>query len=450
MNRNTAAPKIKITPPGPNTKKWINYHLTAAAKATYETQFVWDRSAPAIGPFCTDPDGNLFLDFASHVATNPLGYNHPELIAISKALAEVTPDRYAGTDFICAYGKTPSKSKYPTPSHLHEKLIKITKQFGFGKAFLVNSGAEAVENAIKLSYSHRQNYGYGFAFDKAFHGRTLGALTLNASKEVHRRWYPKIPKVIHFPSLADTATHTHTHSPTTRQEGHFTSIKKMLDPKTGLINPAEVAYIILEPIQGEGGYLPAEISQIKEIARIAKKHKIPLICDEIQSGLGRTGKWWACEHFGIKPDIITSGKALQIGAVIGKPELFPDEAGRIGGTWCEGNAIASAVGATIINIIERDNLLKNAELQGKYLKKELIKIQKRYPQKIIDVRGIGLMLAIELSTVNQRNHIREQAMQKGLLLLGCGDKAIRFLPPLDVTKREIDMALEILSKVLSK
>lgn len=429
--------------------------MKLSAMATYEKTFVWDRSAPAIGPFCQDPDGNVFLDFASHVASNPLGYNHPELVELSQELAKITPDRYAGTDFIGASGKTPTTSKFKTPSHLQENLLKITKQFNFDKVFLVNSGAEAVENAIKLCYARRQNYGYGFAFTGAFHGRTLGALSLNASKEVHRRWYPQIPKIVHFPfnnpalvpekELENKENQDFGHK---FSHGPFSSIKQMLDPKKGLIRPEEVAFIIIEPIQGEGGYNPADKKFIKELAQTAKQNNIPLICDEIQSGMGRTGKWWACEHFGIKPDLITSGKALQVGAVVGKKELFPTEPGRIGGTWCEGNAIASAVGCAIIDIIIRENLLKNAELKGKYFKAELKKLQKKHPSKIIDVRGIGLMLAMEFSTTAQRNKIREKTMQKGLILLGCGEKSIRFLPPLDVNKREINLCLEILDSII--
>ena len=131
MNRKTTTPHIRVNPPGSKAKAWTRFHMKHGAKATYETEFIWDRSRAAIGPFCHDPDGNLFLDFASHVAINALGYNHPELLEVSKKLAEITPDRYAGTDFIGAYGASPAKSEIPTPSHLHEKLIEITKQFKF-------------------------------------------------------------------------------------------------------------------------------------------------------------------------------------------------------------------------------------------------------------------------------------------------------------------------------
>lgn len=436
MNRNTATPHIKNKLPGPNTQKWVNYHLKNAAKATYEKHFVWDRNAPAIGPFCTDPDNNIFLDFASHVGVNTLGYNHPELTKIAQQLAKIDPDRYSGTDYVCAYGKTPAQSELPTPSHLHQKLLEITKKFGFTKAFLSNSGAEAVENAIKLCYQYRKNYGYGFTFNGAFHGRTLGALSLNRSKNLHKSWYPQIPYILSFPYGGTPVQNTD-------------SIKLMLDPKIGLITPKEVAFIIIEPIQGEGGYNIPNEKFIKTVADTAKKYSIPLISDEIQSGMGRTGKWWACEHFGIKPDIITAAKALRVGATIGKEKLFPKDEYRIGSTWGEGNAIASAVGYKTIEIIQQQNLLKNAQLMGDYLLKQLNGLKKKYPI-VYDVRGIGLMDAIELQTQKQKNQFREKTLQKGLILLSCGYKTVRILPPLDVNKRELDLALNIIEDALKE
>ncbi|HLG25679.1 MAG TPA: aspartate aminotransferase family protein [Candidatus Gracilibacteria bacterium] len=438
MNRDTAKPHVKNRLPGPNAQKWVTFHLKNAAKATYEKHFVWDRAAPATGPFCTDPDGNVFLDFASHVAANPLGYNHPELTALAQKLAKIDPDRYAGTDFIGAFGNDPKSASLPTPSHLHEKILEITSQFGFKKAFFTNSGAEAVENAMKLCYQYRKNFGYGFTFNGAFHGRTLGALSLNRSKKAHRMWYPQIPKIISVPFYSHYS----------KQNGD--TIEAMLDSGTGWIDPSEVAFIIIEPIQGEGGYRIADAKTIQNLASLAKKHDIPLICDEIQSGMGRTGKWWASEHFGIKPDIITAGKALRIGATIGNEKLFPTEEYRIGSTWGEGNAIASAVGYKTIEIIQKENLLKNAEKMGNYFLKELRKIQARFPSLVEDVRGIGLMDAIELRTQEQRNKFQQTALERGIIILGCGEKTIRLLPPLNVTKREIDIGLEIIDGSLKK
>ncbi|HWU36995.1 MAG TPA: aspartate aminotransferase family protein [Candidatus Acidoferrum sp.] len=447
MDRNTATPIIRVPPPGPRARKWLAYHRAAAARATYVEGFVWDRSAPAIGPFCTDPDGNVFLDFASHVATSPLGYNHPELLAVSNRLKSIDPDRYAGTDFVSAYGDDPQRIDVPTPSHLHHKLLEITTPFNFETAFFSNSGAEAVENAIKICYDARRNCGYGFCFLGAFHGRTLGALSLNRSKRLHRSWYPQIPNIVHLP---------YCHCPGECRCGfwlgssHSTSqLAHFLDPAHGLIDPAEVAYIILEPVQGEGGYYVPNPRFMREVGRIASQYRIPLIADEIQSGMGRTGHWWACEHFDIQPDIIVAGKALRVGATIGRGELFPKEEMRLGSTWGEGNALSSAIGYTTIEVIQREKLLAHATEMGERIRQELRSLQRRF-DFIVDVRGLGLMNAMELDTVERRGKFLVGCLARGLLLLGCGYNAIRFLPPLDLTQREMDLALEIVSDVLAR
>ncbi len=423
------------------------YHRAAAARATYVEGFVWDRAAPASGPFCTDADGNIFLDFASHVGTSVLGYNHPELLAVSDRLKSIDPDRYAGTDFISAYGEDPERVEIPTPSHLHHKLLEITAPFGFGTAFFSNSGAEAVENAIKICYDARRNCGYGFCFLGAFHGRTLGALSLNRSKRLHRSWYPQIPNIVHLP-YCTCGSECHCGF-WLGPAGSVSRLAQFLDPVRGLIDPAEVAYVILEPVQGEGGYHVPSEPFMREVGRVVRQYHIPLIADEIQSGMGRTGRWWASEHFDIQPDIIVAGKGLRVGATIGRIELFPKEEMRLGSTWGEGNALSSAIGFTTIRIIQRDGLLDHATRLGERLRQELRRLQERF-DFIVDVRGLGLMDAMELDTVERRGRIVQACLDRGLLLLGCGFKAIRFLPPLDVTDRELDLALEILADVLSR
>ena len=445
MNRETASVNIKTLPPGPNARRWSEFHRRYAARSTYHEGFVWDRSKPAIGPFCTDVDGNVILDFVSHVASSALGYNHPELVRMAARLQAIDPDRYAGCDFIGAWGEEPERSEIPTPSHLHYKLMEITAQFGFGSAFFSNSGAEAVENAMKICYDHKQNYGYGICFYGAFHGRTLGALSLNRSKKIQRDFFPQIPNIVDFPYC------TCRHHPCrcgwmvccTGKEGLRSRLEHFLDPDIGLVDPGEVAFIILEPIQGEGGYNVPSMYFMKEVARLAKQYSIPLISDEVQSGMGRTGKWWAIEHFGIKPDIITVAKPLRVGATLGKTDLFPQQEFRISSTWGEGNALSSAIGYTIIEVIQRENLLDNASRMGNYFLDQLRGLQKKY-SFIHDVRGIGLMDAIEIHSRERRDQIIRKAFERGLLLLGCGYKVIRFLPTLDIHRREIDLALEIL------
>lgn len=450
MERETMTPSIKVTPPGPNARKWASFHQRYASHSTYFYDFVWDRSRSAIGPFCTDVDGNVIMDFVNHVASSPLGYNHPELLKVVRFLAGVDPDRYAGTDFVGAFGEDPDSSPVPTPSHLHYKLMEITRPFGFDTAFLCNSGAEAVENAIKICYQYRKNFGYGFCFTGAFHGRTLGALSLNRSKRAHRNWFPEIPKILELPFCRCESTCDCGWLLTTiRRKGRMSKLAQVLDPEIGIIAPEEVAYIIVEPILGEGGYDLPRDGFLQEVARIAKEHGIPLICDEIQTGIGRTGRWWACEHFGITPDIITSAKALRVGATLGRRELFPQEPLRISSTWGEGNAISSAVGYKTIEIIQRDGLLENARVMGEYFLQGLRELQGRHPF-IFHPRGLGLMLAFSVEREEWRNQILRLAFQKGLLILGCGFESIRILPPLDVRKREIDLALEILDGVFKE
>jgi 4-aminobutyrate aminotransferase len=201
--------------------------------------------------------------------------------------------------------------------------------------------------------------------------------------------------------------------------------------------PEEIAFVIVEPLQGEGGYVVPSNEWMAYLRFITHKHDIPLIVDEIQSGLGRTGKWWCYEHYGITPDILTSAKALRIGATIANEKYFSDEQGRISSTWGEGNALSSAVGALTIRIIRDENLLDNVHMMGSYLKDRLTSLD------FENVRGKGLMVAFDLETHESRNSFVSEAAKKGLLLMGCGTKSVRLLPPLNVTKREIDICLNI-------
>jgi 4-aminobutyrate aminotransferase len=388
-----------------------------AAQATYEDSFVWDRSKPAIGPWAYDPDGNLWLDFAGHIAVNAVGYNHPRLVKAGKILGGIDPDRYAGTDFIGAYGSYPGwSSELPTPSKLHEELMSITPAY-LNKAFFSNSGAEAVENAIKLAYRYRKNYGYGICFNGAFHGRTLGALSLNRSKHVQRRWYPEIPNIVSL------------------------DYNEIEDFKKLRVEWGEIAFIIVEPIQGEGGYVVPSKEWMQCLRDVTTTCDIPLIMDEIQAGLGRTGKWWCYEHYGITPDILTSAKALRVGATIANKKYFSEEQGRISSTWGEGNALSSAMGALTVHVIREENLLENAYMMGLYFRECLTDLG------FENVRGKGLMDAFDLHDQHSRNNFVTAAASKGLLLMGCGVKSVRLLPPLNVTKREIDICLNIFEDI---
>ncbi len=434
MNRDNAIPKVKKIP-GKNARQYLNYHMKHAAPSTYIGKVIRDGEAFASGPFFTDVDGNVLLDFVSHVGAAPLGYKNPEIMALKRKLAEYDPDRYAGADFIL-------KADVPTASDLHYKLHEITSHLGMDMHFLSNSGAEAVENAIKICYAKRKNYGYGIAFKGAFHGRTLGALSLNSSKKVQRAWYPKIPGVVHLPycSCAGECKCGWKIGAANRTES--------LEDLLAITDPAEIAYIIVEPIQGEGGYKIPNKEFIEKIFTTAKKNSIPIISDEIQTGLGRTGRWWAIEHFDVVPDVITSAKALGIGATISRKEMFPSESGRISSTWGEGNLMASAVGCKTIEIIQAYNLLGNAALAGEYFVQELRALERRYSPFASNARGLGLMDAIDIATPEKRDAVINEALKRGLLLIGCGYNSIRFLPPLDVRQRELDLAIEMLDRAM--
>jgi len=440
MHRDEFLPKVKKIP-GPKARTWAKFHLKHASKATYEPNFIWDRTKNAIGPFCTDVDNNIILDFVSHVSASPLGYNNPEIESLLFAIKQVDPDRYAGTDFITAYGDHPNKSPIPTPSHLHHKIYEITKHLNLGHAFFTNSGAEAVENAIKLCYNKKKNLGYGICFDGAFHGRTLGALSLNRSKIVHRKFYPSIPKIVELPFCECKKVCQCGWQVIGRDGKKKTILNNKLETT---IKSNEIAYIIIEPIQGEGGYRVANKEFINELFETAKKHDIPIISDEVQAGLGRTGKWWSIENYKQKPTLITSAKALRIGATIGNKNMFPKEDGRVSSTWGEGNFISSAVGYKTIEIIQNNNLLDNARLKGKYFLHQLKDLEKY--KFIKNARGIGLMCAITVDTPKRRDKIKQKALKQGLLIAGCGNQSLRFLPPLDVKKREIDICINILEK----
>jgi len=446
MDRDSVLPHIKKIP-GPKARQWAAFHLKYASKATYEPEFIWDRTRAAIGPFCTDVDGNILMDFVSHVGSSPLGYNNPEIMEMIGNINQADPDRYAGSDFICAYGDSPKHSRVPTPSHLHHKMIEITKQFGFKKAYFSNTGAEAVENAIKLCYDARENNGYGICFQGAFHGRSLGALSFNRSKTVQRKWYPQVPKTIDLHYCSEQhGEHGHVIG---RHGQPIFPLRELMEGKRGVIDPEEVAFILMEPVQGEGGYRIPNQAFIKDVYKVAHEHNIPIISDEIQAGMGRTGKWWACEHFNVKPDMITAAKALRIGATIGREEYFPVENGRISSTWGEGNFMASAIGHKTIEIIQKHRLLHHVEKMGSYFMTGLHELMHR-SAKLTDVRGLGLMCAMEFRELKQRDAFTKQCLKRGLLLIGCGYKSVRFLPPLDINMRECDLALDIMNKALKK
>ncbi|KAB1185353.1 MULTISPECIES: aspartate aminotransferase family protein [Haloferax] len=427
MQRETAEPRVEQLP-GPKASQWVDFHRQSSAPSTYVYDFVWDITKDAEGPFCTDADGNVLLDFTSHVAAAPLGYNNPKIVDKLHEFDIVDPLKIAGQDFYVSTGGTPDETDVPGPAHLMDKLTEITSHYDMDTVFLSNSGAEAVENAIKICYDNCELPKYGITFEGAFHGRTLGALSLNRSKSVHRRKFPELSGIHDVPYSVEGVER----------------LRKKLDSKHGHIPAEQVGFIILEPVQGEGGYQVPDPQFMRELDELATEHDIPVIADEIQSGVGRTGEMWAVDHYDLDPDVITSAKALRVGATISSMDIFPEEKSRLSSTWGAGDILSSIQGTLTLAAIEEHDLLSHAEQKGERLLGQLRDLQERHEDAVVDARGLGLMVAIEFDTKERRDVVVDEALKRGLLTLGCGKKALRLLPPLDVRDRELDIAVELL------
>ncbi len=366
------------------------------------------------GCLITDIDDKKYIDFTSNIASSPLGYGHTEIMKILKRYSNNGINKIAGQDFYC------------------EEHIQIAKRLlstfprGF-KIFLVNSGAEAVENSLKLAYKKKGALP-GLSFENSFHGRTLGALSVTSSKEVQKNNFPEFPiKRLKFCME--------------NNDPEIDRIEKM-------IKNNKIAFIITEIIQGEGGVFIASDRFIKEIFKIAKNYDVPLICDEVQTGLGRTGKWWAYQHYNVLPDMITTAKGLQVGAVAFESKFDPLEKGVLSSTWGGGDRIDMAIGAKIIEVIQKDGLLENSSKMGNKIIRQLMEF---VDQEIIqDVRGMGLMIGIECTRKDHRDTIIRNLFKKGLLVLPAGLKTIRILPPLVINEEIISEGLAIFYQVVKK
>ena len=444
MDRDRAEPRVREMP-GERAQEWAEYHRSHAATTTYVYDFVWDTMADAEGPFVTDVDGNVLLDFTSHVAAAPLGYNNPKITDRFAEYDLPDPGKIAGQDFYVSDGADPGESQYPGPADLMAELTATTSHYGLDTVFLSNSGAEAVENAIKICYDETSGQ-YAVTFHGAFHGRTLGALSLNRSKSVYRRDFPEIAGVHDAPYCDDR-----TCTPETCSCGFFTGsdgvsvLREALDPKTGWVDPEEVAYVIVEPVQGEGGYRFPSDAFTSELAALVEEHDLLLVADEIQTGVGRTGEMWGSDHYPYEPDVITSAKALRVGATVASEETFPSERSRLSSTWGAGDLIATMQGTFTLRAIQEHDLLANAVTRGQQFQES---VRDADLPGVTDVRGTGLLLAVEFDTSDRRDAVMETAMRNGLLLLACGSDVIRVLPPLDVREREIAIGADLFAEAV--
>jgi 4-aminobutyrate aminotransferase len=390
------------------------------------------------GAVIEDVDGNRFLDFTAGIAVCATGHCHPRVVAaIQQQAAKLL--HMSGTDFY-----------YGPQGDLAKKLAQISPGSGAKRVFFTNSGAESVEAAFKLARYHtgRQHM---IAFFGAFHGRTLGALSLTGSKVVQRRGFaPLIPMVSHV----DYAN-PYRSGPSCWQD----SLGQLEDLFKRTVAPQEVAAIIVEPIQGEGGYIVPPSEFHRELRKLCDKHKILLIADEVQSGMGRTGKMFALEHFGASADIVCLAKGIAsgmpLGAIVARADIMDWGPGSHASTF-GGNPVSCVAALETIKLLE-EGLMENARVVGEYLKSRLLELMERH-KLIGDVRGLGLMVGAELvrdrttkePANTERDEIVQSCFRKGLLMLGCGMSTLRFCPPLVVTKEQCDTAVGIIDDVLRK
>lgn len=448
MDRDNVTPEVDSFP-GENAEEWVDYHQEHSAPSTYVYDFVWNSIDEAIGPFCKDVDGNVLMDMTAHVGANTLGYNNPKILDQLEEMFDglpFDPTKIAGQDFYIASGKTPETSEFPNPSVLMDRLTDISSHYDMDTVFLSNSGAEAVENAIKIAY-HDTEGKYGITFEGAFHGRTLGTLSLNRSKGIYREEFPEISSIETVPFCRDSGCSSETCSCGFFTRGDESMLEKYIGSKSGHMNPDEIAYIILEPIQGEGGYYVPSQQFMKEVARIAEKHDIYIISDEVQAGFGRSGEWWGADNYAIEPDIIAAAKPARVGVTLANSDVFPDKKSRLSSTWGAGDIVATAQGVATINAIEEHNLMENAIEKGDKLSDQIRGID---TDLISQVRDEALMIGVEFADQSSQEQVVDTALEHGLMLLSCGQKTIRVLPPLDVTNRECDLFIDIFNSVLEE
>ena len=394
------------------------------------------------GGYLYTEDGRKVLDLASGVAVNNLGAKNPRVVeAIKKQLDTMI---HVGHNVVYNMSYV----------ELAEKLVELTG--GDTKVYFSNSGAEANEGAIKLAKYVTGRPGV-ISFKNSFHGRTIGCVSVTGSSSAYRKYYEPLLPSVYWADYANCYR-----CPFGREKGKCAmECLSQFDTIFGkLIDPECVAAIIVEPVQGEGGYIVPEKAFLEGLRKICDKHGIMLIFDEVQTGIGRTGELYAYQTFGVKPDILTSAKALgggiPLSAVIAKKEIMDKwPAGAHGGTF-GGNPLACAAALETLRIIEEDGLLDNCKKIGGYFKGELMKLKDKYPAVIGDVRGVGLMIAMEIVDEDGRPdakktaEIKAKALDRDVLLLTCGSdhNVVRFIAPLIITEKEIDIVIGVIDDIL--
>ena len=430
---NSTLPRLPqlVTPlPGPRARKLIARDR-AVSSPSYTRAYPL-AIARAQGCSVEDVDGNVFLDMTAGIAVTATGHAHPQVVeAIQQQAARFL--HMSGTDFY-----------YAPMVELAEALaarapFPVPQDGTRAKVFFCNSGTEAIEGAIKLAryYTQRSRI---LAFEGGFHGRTYGSMSLTASKAVQRRGFgPLLPGVTHIPY----GTHA-----------SLDRLERDLFP--AVLPPDEIAAIVVEPIQGEGGYIVPEDGFLQRIRDICDRHGILMVVDEVQSGMGRTGRLFAIEHWRVQPDIVTLAKGiasgLPLGAILSRPQLMTWPAGSHATTF-GGNPVACAAAIVTLRLLEA-RLMENARHMGEHLRTGLARLADRFACISLP-RGQGLMVAVDVLDRDSnfdpqlRDRIVEAAFHRGLLLLGCGKASIRFCPPLTIEADQIEMALHLLAETIA-
>ncbi len=434
-------PKILVRPPGPKAQEVMKRDF-GVISASYSRAYplVIDK---AYGVNIQDVDGNVFLDFNSGIGVMNFGHGNPRILeAVSKQIKEATH-----TAFLEFYSDTQVK--------FSEELLKLIPHLSRGSVFLTNSGAESIEAAMKLARYHTKRK-YFISFLNSFHGRTYGALSLTASQSVHKRGFGPFLDVVHVP-------YPNTYKPLLRdgtpEEISDSCIRYIEDVIfRHKVAPDEVAAMFFEPIQGEGGIIVPPPNFFKKLEDICDEHNILFIADEVQSGIFRTGKFLASEHFGIKPDIVCLAKAIGGGLPLGAVAFFEELNDWAHGSHAStfgGNVVACAAGLSVLDMCKDEKLGKEIEAKGEHIMKFLNEL-KESSNIIGDVRGKGLMIGVELvkdkktkePMPKKMKSILKSAFEKGLSLLSAGQSSFRIMPPLIMEKEDIDTGLEILTDVI--
>ena len=411
------APRLITEVPGPEALARIERDRKVTSPSLPRAYpFVPQRGA---GSVVEDVDGNVFLDLNAGIAVTSTGHAHPSVVeAIQRQAEELI--HYSASDFFL-----------PIYSDVCEQLDRIAGMSKPARTFLTNSGTEAVEAGIKLA-RYATGRQYVIAFFGSFHGRSYGSVSLTASKARYRTGFGPLLPGVHHSFFGD-----------------FEYLEEVLFKR--LVSPHEVAAIVVEPILGEGGYVLPPEGWFRYLRELCSRHGILLVADEVQSGMGRTGKMWAIQHFGAEPDILLVGKGIAsgmpLGAMVAREDLMTWQVGAHGSTY-GGNPLSCAAALATINLIE-DGLVENADRVGAFLLEGLREIQARRPL-IKDVRGLGLMIGIEFEDHDTMIAVEQAAFRRGLLVLGAGDDVVRMCPPLVFRRDQAETALEVFEEAVAE